>query len=158
MTDQEFRVFLQEAVTELQIKQDALLSSDYGFGSFSRWWYEQENETLQFFTKEGSLGLETDTINIGSYESEARTWKWAWANSFVLSHLRAKAEVLKELESMTGYALFGNEEAFEIDDRMSWELAAVAVKHLGALGCYRAPMSNGLHVFLAIMSVKHVYH
>jgi hypothetical protein len=40
---------------------------------------------------------------------------------------------------------------------MAWELAAIAVKHLGAMGCYRAPSSRGAPTtFLAITRILRV--
>jgi hypothetical protein len=46
-------------------------------------------------------------------------------------------------------------ETFAADEAMAWELAAMAVAHLSAAGCYRGP-SGHLHVFLAIESIQEV--
>ena len=154
MTDSEFEAFLANANEELRHKQ-ALLGERYRLGKYSRWWFEQATEKLQFFDEAQNLAIEADVVEIGSYSQKSNTWKWAWSNSSVLPRLREKAELLKELEATTGVALFGNEHAFEIEDEaMAWELAAMSVKHLGAIGCYRAPSSrDGPTVFLAITSV-----
>ena len=45
-------------------------------------------------------------------------------------------------------------DAFKADESMAWELTAVAVKHLGAKGCYRAPSGGGLYTFLAITDIR----
>jgi hypothetical protein len=52
--------------------------------------------------------------------------------------------------------MFHQENAFKIDDESaSWKLAASAVMHLDAVGCYRAPTSDGgLYVSLALMDVR----
>jgi hypothetical protein len=44
---------------------------------------------------------------------------------------------------------------FEANEPMAWELAAMAVAHLSAAGCYRGPVCL-LHVFLAIVSIQAV--
>ena len=156
MNEEEFGVFLEDANRELHEKQEALKTT-YGFGTYSRWWFEQENERLQFFDKEDKLCMEADIVDIGSFSPKSNTWLWAWANVSVLPALRAKAEKLKDLEEITSYELFGNANTFEVDEPMAWEFTALAVKHLQAKGCYRAPSSDGNHhSFLAIMELRRV--
>jgi hypothetical protein len=67
MTEAEFGSFLQLAVAELQKKQDQL-ATGFGLGSFSRWWFDQKSETLQFFNQSGSVVVEASIIDIGSYD------------------------------------------------------------------------------------------
>ena len=157
MTDSEFEAFLANANEELRQKQD-LLGERYGLGKYSRWWFEQATAKLQFFDEANNLAIEADIVDIGSYSQKSNTWKWAWGNSSVLPRLRQKAELLKGLEDITGVELFGHEHAFEIEDEaMAWELAAMSVKHLGAIGCYRAPSSSGGPImFLAITNARKV--
>jgi hypothetical protein len=157
MTDAEFGQLLEEAKAELGRKQDTL-QADYLLGSFPRWWFDQATEKLQFVDQYGHALVEADVVDIGSFSPKSKTWKWAWCNDSVLPSLREKAKRLKELEALTGSELFGREEPFEVDEPMAWELAALAVKHLGAKGCYRAPSSSidGPHTFLAITEVHRV--
>jgi hypothetical protein len=156
MTDEEFDNFVAEANEELEQKQDQL-SKDHGLGSFARWHFNQETGLLQFFGENDRPAVEADVIAIGSYSSKSNTWKWAWSNESILPPLREKSARLKELEGLTGIALFNEESTFEVDEAMAWELAAIAVKHLKALGCYRAPSSTGgPHTFLAITNVRKV--
>lgn len=154
MTEDQFGDFLEEANRELKEKQDALLKT-HALGSYSKWWFDQEKETLQFFDDKDALRLEADVVHVGSYSPKSNTWLWGWANVSLLPKLRAKAEPLKELESITGYELFGAFDTFEADEPMAWELAAISVKHLQAKGCYRAPSSDGTHQsFLALVNVR----
>jgi len=153
MTEAEFKSFLAEAYAELCQKQDAL-QAEYFIGTFSRWWFEQETAKLQFL-ESGIVAVEADFIPIGSYSPRSKTWKWAWGNEHVLPPLRRRAEMLKDLESITGLALFGRADPFEVDETMAWELAALAVMHLDARGCYRAlSADDGLHSFLAITDIR----
>jgi hypothetical protein len=155
MTNSEFEDYLDNANDDLRRKQDAL-QTEYGMGSFSRWWFEQATAKLQFFDDKDHLSLEADIIDIGSYSSKSSTWKWAWSNETVLHALRVKSEKLKELEGVTGFDLFSTESAFEIDgEEMAWEFTALAVQHLGAIGAYRAPSSSGGSTsFFAITSIR----
>ncbi len=155
MTDAELDAFFDVAYNELQAKQ-AALGEEYGMGTYSRWHYDQTTAKLQFFDKDDRLALEADFIDIGSYSPVSNTWMWGWANESILPGLRKKAEGIKDLEGLTGLELFGEERAFPArDEAMAWGLTAVAVKHLGLLGCYRAPSSSegGPTTFLGITKV-----
>ncbi|MDD1620774.1 MAG: hypothetical protein LUQ11_04785 [Methylococcaceae bacterium] len=156
MTDEQFGKLLDEANSELREKQSRL-QSDYGIGTLPRWWFDQETEKLQFLDDAGNCMLDGDIIDIGSYSPTSSTWKWAWSNESVLPLLREKALPLRELETITGFTLFGSDGAFKVDEPMAWELVALSVKHLNAIGCYRAPKNNGPHTFLAIMKLNKVF-
>lgn len=157
MTDEEFERFLKSALDELWEKQERL-QTDHGFGSFSRWYFDQATEQLELFDEADKKVAVADVIDIGSYAANSSTWKWAWSNESVLPGLRKRAEVLKELEAQTGVALFASEAAASIENEpMAWEIAALCVRHLNALGVYRAPSSSRpLFSFLALMNINRV--
>jgi len=158
MTDEEFDAFLAKVNDELESKQ-AELNSTYGLGEMKRWWFEQEAAKLQFFDRNDRLAAEADVVGIGSFSSKSSSWKWAWSNPSFTPELREKALPLKRLEALTGFDLFGNDGTFSISgEAMAWELAAMAVHQLGALGCYRAPGSSpdGPQTYLAIAGLRRV--
>lgn len=158
MTDEEFDAFLAKVYDELESKQ-AELNSTYGLGEMKRWWFEQQGAKLQFFDDNDRLAAEADVVGIGSFSPKSSTWKWAWSNSTLLPELREKALPLKQLEGYTGFDLFGNEGTFSVaGETMAWELAAMAVHQLGALGCYRAAAStpDDPHTYLAIIGMRSV--
>jgi hypothetical protein len=155
MTDEEFDAFLNQANDQLREKQ-ARLSRDYALGGMKRWSFEQQTAVLQFFDQHDRLAVEAQVIDVGSFSPKSNSWKWAWSNASLLPGLRQKAESLKALQDITGLDLFGKEPAFSINDEvMAWELAAIAVMHLQAMGCYRAPSSSpqGPISFLAITHI-----
>jgi hypothetical protein len=159
VTDQEFEEFLRTSLDALWAKQDAL-ESDYGFGNYSKWHFDQTTEKLVLFNENDVKTLEADVIDVGSYATNSQTWKWAWSNDSVLPSLREKAAVLKELATITGVELFASDAPFKVEgESMAWELAAMCVRHLGALGAYRAPSpSKPLATFLAIRSIQKWAH
>jgi hypothetical protein len=59
---------------------------------------------------------------------------------------------LKALYEVTGIDVFRGE-TFNSDEQMAWEVTAMSVHQLGAMGCYRAPAKH-LQVFLAIDDVS----
>jgi hypothetical protein len=146
-------------MTELMAKQDAM-HQQFGVGSMTRWWLDQDKASLSFFDDQGRKVVEARIINIGSFAPERSSWKWAWSNPAVPESLRVKALPLRALQAITGFELFDDEEAFSVEDEaMAWEIAAIAVQHLNAMGCYRAPSSSGgPTVYLAITELTRVTH
>lgn len=155
MTDEDFDAFLATANAELREKQSRLMQL-YRLGEMKRWWFEQATEQLQFFDSHDNCALLARVIDIGSYSLKSNTWRWAWGNPSVLPDLRRKARPLRALEAVTGFDLFGQEDAFVVDgEGMAWELAAISIRHLDAMGCYRSPSSSpdGPITYLAIMEI-----
>jgi len=154
MKDEEFEVFLTTATAELKEKQ-AHLTAAYGFGSHKRWMFENDKAKLQFFNQNDQLVIEADIIDIGSYSPTNSTWKWAWAYDSINPVLKLDSLRIKELEDITDLTIFGEKEPVEADEYLAWELAAMAVKHLNAMGCYRAFSSaRNVNMFFAITEVK----
>jgi hypothetical protein len=154
MNDDEFDAFLTSATDELKIKQD-LLTSTYGLGTHKRWMFESDKAKLQFFDSNDNVALEADIIDLGSYSPGAKTWKWAWAYESISPSLKAQSLRIKELEDITDLIIFGEDKAFEADEYLAWELSAMSVKHLSALGCYRAFSSaRNVNMFFAITAIQ----
>jgi hypothetical protein len=89
---------------------------------------------------------------IGTYNSEDRTWMWAWANPSIDERLRADALKVRKygeehrIDRLTKPKWEGTE-----DD--AWAMAALAVKLCGEQGAYRGP-SGTTYVFIAFGEVK----
>jgi len=154
MNDIEFELFLTSATNELKSKQEAL-THNFGFGSHKRWMFENDKAKLQFFNQEDRLVIEANIIDIGSYSPSASTWKWAWAYDNINAAMKAESLRIKDLEEITDLVIFGESKPVEADEYLAWELAAMAVKHLNALGCYRAFSSaRNISMFFAITAVN----
>lgn len=154
MNDQDFELFLTSATDELKAKQ-ASLTERYGLGTHKRWMYETDKAVLQFFNQQDELVLEADIIDIGSFSPANSTWKWAWAYENISIAMKDKSLRIKALGDTTDLVIFGEDKAVEADEYLAWELAAMAVKHLGALGCYRAYSSaRNVNMFFAITTLR----
>lgn len=154
--DRRFAALAAAACRALEEKQERL-GAEYRLGTFARWHYDQDTALLRFFDEAGRVRLIADFIDIGSFSRKSETWRWAWSNDSVPLMMRQKAYRLRELCAATGQAIFHREDAFKIEEAKAWELAAIAVMHLGAVGCYRAPASDcGLYVFLALTDIRTV--
>lgn len=151
MNEDDFDRFVDACLQELKVKQ-AQLEDHYGLSRMGRWQIDQKRQSMDFFDEQNQLSISFSITPIGSFAANIDTWKWAWANPHFKQPLRDKAATLKALHSKTDYDLFKDDGQFETDMVMAWELAAMAVNHLGALGCYKAP-NREVHLFLALESV-----
>lgn len=152
MNDEEFEAFLDTALDELESKQDQLKAS-FGLGRYPRSWFDQPSGTLEFRDAAGTLRVIAHVIPVGSHSRRGRTWTWAWAHEILLPALRKAAEPLQKLEAVTGLAAFLKGTVPVEDDEMAWELTALAVHHLGAIGAHKTP-GQASDLYLAITSVR----
>jgi hypothetical protein len=150
MTDSEFDSFVATCNAELEEKQ-AALEQQFGLGRYARWAYDGTTGLLTFADDRGVTVVRAETTQIGSYSQNTQTWKWAWANASIPDAQRVKSLRLKGLYDLTGIDVF-RQESFVADEQMPWEIAAMSVHQLGALGCYRGPAKH-LHVFFALDNV-----
>ncbi len=148
MNEDEFEDFLSFSTSALEKKQ-AELEKQYGLSRMGRWKLDHHEGYLDFLDESGRHQHRFATTPIGTFAQNRDSWKWAWANDKIEQPWRGRADRLRSLFEKTGYDLFSEEGEFSVDEVMSWELAAMAVAHLGALGCYRAP-NREVFLFLAL--------
>lgn len=148
MNEAEFDQLLLDCSEALKTKQ-ARLESHFGLGSMGRWFFDQHRGALDFFAADGARQVSFSVTPIGTYSTTQDTWKWAWANGHLEQPLRDKAAAFKELAERTDYELFADAEPIQVDAGMAWELAALSVAHIDAIGCYRAP-NRDTWLFLAL--------
>ncbi|MBU5483737.1 hypothetical protein KQI86_05295 [Clostridium sp. MSJ-11] len=152
MKQEEFFDFLEECYLEMLQKQDNLIK-DYNITEYDEYWYNQRRKVLQFKNND-IVQLEFSTIFIGTWAHKKNTWLWAWANSGMTEEIREDSEQIKELANLTGNDIF-IEPHFQCDEEMAYEITALAVHQLNALGVYRVPgeLSN---LFIAIMKKNEI--
>src|ERR1700748_438677 len=150
MEDEEFDEFVEQSVEELDQKQ-AMLMDQFDLGSWSDFWFDATQSRLQFKDDAGRVQVEADIMIIGSFSTNSNTWQWAWANKSLPDPIRKQSRALQQLEKVTGVEVFKSP-TVDGDESMVWELTAMSVRHLSALGCYSMP--NGpLTIVLAIIKI-----
>ncbi|MCT4594216.1 MAG: hypothetical protein N4A57_08115 [Anaeromicrobium sp.] len=147
MTKEQFEKFLAKVYEELENKQESLFS-DYNIGTYESYWFNQNSKTLQFKNNE-KVELEFKIVCIGTWAHEKGTWMWSWANESFTEDIRKDSEELKKLKEITRYDAF-EMEAFQCDENTAYEITAISVKHLDALGMYKMPGEKS-HLFVALM-------
>ena len=141
---------MSESVEELEGKQDKL-QKEFGLGNHADFLFDQATGALDFKDASGAVRVRAQVIPVGSFSERSETWQWAWANESLLPAMRDRSQECRRLEATTGFAVFG-QPVLNAGPDMPWELAAMAVRQLDALGCYRAPSSGGA-LFLAIREI-----
>ncbi len=154
MDDNDFALFVDSAVKELDQKHE-YLETRYKFDLSARWEFDLNAASIiKLFDQNNKLHLTCDVIEIGSYSPPTLSWKWGWSNDSIPPKMREQALPLKQLQRITGNDFFGSEDPFSADEVMARQLAAISVRHLSALGCYRARIHDGrLFVFLAYVNI-----
>ncbi|MFZ5986352.1 MAG: DUF6882 domain-containing protein [Bacillota bacterium] len=150
MTDEQFDEFLDKCYGELEEKQEKMFS-EYYIGVYEEYWFDQLTRTLQF-KNNNKVEIEFYIVCIGTWAHQKNTWMWGWANNSFTEEIRREAERLKGLREITGYELFQNE-GFDCDETMAYELTAIAINHLNAMGMYKIPGERS-HLFVALMEKK----
>ena len=147
MTDEQFDEYVDNCYEELEVKQGKMVEF-YNIGSYQDYWFDQVTRTLQFKNNE-KVELEFDIICIGTWAHKKNTWIWCWANKSFTDECRKEAGAIKELKKITGFDIFGSE-GFDCNEEMAFELTAMGVKYLDALGMYRIPGEKS-HLYVALM-------
>jgi hypothetical protein len=145
--------YIATSLAELKEKQE-LLGTTYGIGHHASFWFDQPSGTLEFRDAKEQPHLTTDILPIGSYSPKSGTWMWAWANNSILPVLRERAGCFRELAKVTGVQLLA-QDMINVEPDMPWEITAMAVHHIGAMGAYRAP-GRASDLYLAIIRVTPV--
>ena len=146
MTDEQFDTFLDQCYEEFEEKQSQLFQT-YGIGTYQDYWFDQNTQTLEF-RNEGKCEKKFLIIPIGTWAHQKNNWMWAWANDSFITEFKFRAKNLLELKHITGNDLF-EENGFDCDETMAYELTALGVHHLKAIGFYKIPGERS-HLFVAI--------
>lgn len=150
MTDEQFDVFLDKCYRELEEKQERMFS-EFNIGVYEEYWFDQLTRTLQFINH-NKVEVEFYILCIGTWAHQKNTWMWGWANNSFTEEIRQEAERLKGLRKITDYELF-EKEGFDCDETMAYELTAIALNHLNAMGMYKIPGERS-HLFVSLMEKK----
>lgn len=150
MTDEQFDEFVDSCYEEFETKQSKMLQ-DYNLGTYGGYWCDQITKTLQF-KNDNKVELEFEIIFIGSWAHKKETWLWSWANSSITEECRKDSEVLKGLKERTGFEVF-EQEGINCNEMMAYELVAMSLNQLNAIGMYRVPGELS-HLFVAIMKKR----
>lgn len=154
MTNVEFDAFLETCHAEFRQKQQDL-ANRFGLGTWASWNYDQTTNKLTFHDATGATRVEALATFLGSFSPDAGTWIWGWANNSLLPQVRERSTALQGLAEVTGIKTFREKGGMRVDESRAWEMAAMSVHQLRALGCYNGPGERS-SVFLSIDEIQRV--
>lgn len=153
MTDEQFDDFVDSCYKNLETKQ-RLMYETYRIGTFSDYWFDQELSVLQF-KNSNKVELEFEIVCIGSWAHKNETWMWSWANPSMTNECREDSGRIKALKTKTGVEIF-EMEGLNCSEEMAYELVAMSVSQLDAIGMYKIPGEKS-HLFVALINATFVF-
>lgn len=145
----EFRAQLEGSMEGLRLQTEAHQRT-WHFGKEDRWDFSQDNGELVFMFRDTVVRAPAQII--GSYDSQARSWMWAWANSSIAELLaRDSIRVRRYGEKKNiGRLTSPSWSAEEMD---GWHMTALAARICKSNGAYRGP-SGTTFVFFTFGEAK----
>jgi len=145
----EFKSFLDGSMEALRL-QTAAHQGTWHFGEEVRWDFAQDTGELVFtFPK---MMVRAPAQIIGSFDSRAATWMWAWANPSVSASLTRDAVRVREYGEKHRIRRLTTAQwpAAELD---GWQMTALAGRLNESNGAYRGP-AGSTFVFFTFEEVK----
>lgn len=149
-TDKAFDQLKQASMQELQLKTQA--ATGWGLGKFDRWDFDQDTGILVFSNHDGYTAKCSAQI-AGTYDSAAKSWQWAWADSSINDKLKADSLKVRNYGETNGFKKL-TEALWLGTETDAWDMAAITCKVCGDQGVYRGPASDTLFVFFSFGPVE----
>jgi hypothetical protein len=143
-----FEEFVHPLIHEAQEK-NRLFEERYG--QYVRWDWDDELSTPTFSDPVRPT-LEIDVSIVGT--TEGSSWQWSWANKNTPQSSKVDIEKVQEFGESQGYDRLTTG-FLDADEYTGWEMTAIAVKVLDALGSYRFPTDNG-YCYLVYRKIKEI--
>ncbi len=120
------------------------------FGEEEQWDLDQNSAQLVFTFADKVVRAPAQII--GTFDSQASTWMWAWANRSVVESLKRDSLRVLEYGRQQGIPRLTTEkwQGNEVD---GWRMAALANRICGSNGAYRGPAGTTL-VFMTFGEVQ----
>jgi hypothetical protein len=146
----EYDRLLEQATAELEAKTEG--HRLWGLGTEDDWNLEQDEGVL-VLTRADGLEARAAAQIVGTFDSKAGTWMWAWANGSICPALAEHARRLQEYGKKHGVErLTSGSWPAQVSD--CWAMTALAVKLGGAECAYRGPLGDtGTFVFMTFAEV-----
>lgn len=145
----EFAALLDASMEGLQLQTSAHQNT-WQFGTAERWDFDQDSGQL-VFTFPDKIATAPAQI-IGSFDSRAGTWMWAWANPSLADTLKHDSLRVQTYGEQHGIRRLTTA-SWPAEESAAWEMTALAVRLCGANGAYRGPAGTTF-VFLSFGKVQ----
>jgi hypothetical protein len=149
-SDEEFQQFAHPLIHEAMAKND-VCEQQFKSGEGPRWDYDCDRSTLTF-SQDGRSRVIADVLLVGT--TQADRWQWSWANGNLPKEERALTEPIRHFGEKYGWTKLAIPFQ-DTDEYTGWEMTALAVHALGAIGSYRFPTDRG-YAYLIYRDIRWV--
>ncbi len=145
----EFEAFLEGSMEGLRLQTSAHQGT-WNFGKEERWDLSQDSGEMVFTFPDKIVRAPAQII--GSFNSRAGTWMWAWANSSISASLTQDSIRVREYGERRRIRrlVIPQWSAMESD---GWQMAAIACRLCKSNGVYRGP-AGATFVFITFGEVQ----
>ena len=139
------------AESEAYLSQDLMIHQQtWQFGSETGFKFDPPTGLLTF-TFDGGREVRCPAQAVGSLDTRAGTWAWAWANPSIPEDLRRAVEAVKARGERHGFARLARP-SWPVTTEQAWQMTAVAAKLCEHPGAY-ALSTGALQMFLMFREV-----
>ena len=148
-SDAEFEALIAESGAYLS--QNMMIHQQtWQFGSETGFKFNPQSGLLTF-TFDGGREVRCPAQAVGSLDTRAGTWAWAWANPSIPEDLRREVEAVKAHGGRHGFAPL-TRPSWPATTEQAWKMTAVAAKLCEHPGAY-ALSTGALQMFLMFREV-----
>ena len=109
------------------------------YGTNDHWDWDADSAVLTF-SNACNAKLRIHVSIVGTTQGDS--WQWTWANPNIPHYSKLDMEKVREFGEAKGYEQLTSK-FLTADEYTGWEMTAVAVHVLNALGSYRFPTGSG---------------
>jgi hypothetical protein len=106
----------------------------WGLGSAERWQLDQETGLITWLFADRTATAPAQIL--ASYNADAESWLWAWANDSVLPDLRRDSEIVRDWAAANGHVQL-TAPALQATPDVADTLTAISLRVTRATGFYR---------------------
>jgi hypothetical protein len=133
--DSGFDTLVKQSMSELEDKASATMH--FFRLDLAEWGLDQSTGVITFTAPDGVKATAPAQI-IGTYNSDDRSWLWAWDNPSVTDRVKAHSQKVRYYGENHGIAELTTPK-LHITEKRAWELTALGCKLNECQGTYRGP-------------------
>jgi hypothetical protein len=146
----QYNVLLKQS-REYLLKQQDIITRQFGLNDYERMDYEQDTGKMIFTVKDGRKVIMSFQV-VGSISDRSNTWMWSWDNPYLLENVTEGMFKVKEYGEKNGLEKLVNPRWPGNDDD-GWEMTAIATWVLKAKGAFSF-ISDEMLVFVVFTDIN----
>ncbi len=149
---QNFENYKSQCVRDILLLQPEFMRL-YVIDIYKNWFYDHSIGVFHF-KSDGGNDLYFKYVDVGSFSTTTNTWNWSWDNKTTPRHVSAALEKVKAFGVANNFNNLTTG-LFEGDEYTGWEMTAISLKLLNAIGAYRIPSEQLFIYFIFTNELTH---